>query len=243
MLKEWNFLKVGYCNKLSSLNYFVCFLAQNNQVDLSMLSEFHVLDLDLDLDLDLVVDWYCATPAIIIGLLGFNVHSVLVLTHCVPNPCDIYILHKVVAKCGNVYGYAVINREVNKNNLLGGHFLIFLPKNPGNQLTEWADFNFWASQAKLCIFPQKFWELFRYATFSTCSMLSLTTKYRISCYSLKCDVLLMSSKLNLDKFLRNCVFWGCMRKYSTFWVGQVCQNLHQNDLVLIKSMPIFLWAR
>ena len=30
-----------------------------------------------------------------------------------------------------VYAVATEYREVNKNNLLGGHFLIFLPKNPG----------------------------------------------------------------------------------------------------------------
>ena len=33
-------------------------------------------------------------------------------------------------------------REVNKNNLLGGQFLIFLPKIVGKWLTGWAAFNF-----------------------------------------------------------------------------------------------------
>ena len=36
------------------------------------------------------------------------------------------------------------SREVNMNNLLGGQFLIFLPKNPGKRLTGWAAFMFWS---------------------------------------------------------------------------------------------------
>ena len=75
----------------------------------------------------------------------------------------------------------------------------------------------------------------------TLSMLSPTTKYRISCHAIALlGVLLMSSKLNLDKFLRNCI---SAQEGIEPWVGQVCKNLLLHRLVSIIVVPIFMWAR
>ena len=46
-----------------------------------------------------------------------------------------------------------LNIEVNKNELLGGQFLMFLPNNQGKYLTGWTTFNFERQKPKLCVFP------------------------------------------------------------------------------------------
>ena len=51
--------------------------------------------------------------------------------------------------------FNIKNREVNKNNLLGGQFfLIFLPRYPGKLLTGWAAFNFEGHNPNNVYFPQ-----------------------------------------------------------------------------------------
>ena len=50
-------------------------------------------------------------------------------------------------------------REVNKNNLMGGQFLIFLPKNLEKLLTGWASLQFLSALTKMVHFPQEIWDI------------------------------------------------------------------------------------
>ena len=47
-------------------------------------------------------------------------------------------------------------------------------------------------------------------------------------------MLLLSSKLNLDKFLRNCVFWGCTRRLFTSLANTV------NTCLLCETLKILI---